>query len=364
MVRDLGRRRRERRPRDRCGVRARRSASRSRTRSPSTRTARSTWSPTRRSTSSTPARAATGGDVARGLRELGDRQARPGRRRLGHDADAARPRPGRHHRQRRPDERRGLPPRRRRSRAVCAQPVFEKGASATDNSLIGAGRSLVVENNYGYTGPASTQNGKTTAPGLERVDLDADGTGCRSVWRSQERAPTVVPKLSAANGIVYTYTKDPRPGRRRRLVPDRARLPHRQDAVQAARRRGARPQQQLRAGHARPGRHRLRRRARRPDRAARRQRRRRAPPRRSAATGRCGCGCGGQARPRCGCGSWAKGVRQVRRVRFYARGKRVGTDRRRPFKTTVRLRRGRTKVVARIARKDGTQVKRVRRVRR
>ena len=31
------------------------------------------------------------------------------------------------------------------------------------------------------------------------------------MWRSQERAPTVVPKLSAANGIVYTYTKDPRP---------------------------------------------------------------------------------------------------------------------------------------------------------
>ncbi len=31
------------------------------------------------------------------------------------------------------------------------------------------------------------------------------------MWRSQEVAPTVVPKLSAANGIVYTYTKDPQP---------------------------------------------------------------------------------------------------------------------------------------------------------
>ena len=31
------------------------------------------------------------------------------------------------------------------------------------------------------------------------------------MWRSQEIAPTVVPKLSAANGIVYTYTKDPQP---------------------------------------------------------------------------------------------------------------------------------------------------------
>ena len=91
---------------------------------------------------------------------------------------------------------------------ICRQPVFEPGASATDQSLIGTGRSLVVENNYGYAGPASTQGGGTTSPGLERVDLDPGG-GCHSVWRSAERAPSVVPKLSARNGIVYTYTKDP-----------------------------------------------------------------------------------------------------------------------------------------------------------
>jgi hypothetical protein len=95
-------------------------------------------------------------------------------------------------------------------RLICRQPVFEQGASATDQSLIGTGRSLVVENNYGYSGPAATQGGKTTSPGLERVDLDAGG-GCHSTWRSGERAPSVVPKLSAANGLVYTYTKDPQP---------------------------------------------------------------------------------------------------------------------------------------------------------
>jgi hypothetical protein len=95
-------------------------------------------------------------------------------------------------------------------RLVCRQPVFEKGASDTDQSLIGTGRSLVVENNYGYSGPAATQQGRTTSPGIERVDLDPGG-GCHSVWRSSERAPSVVPKLSAANGIVYTYTKDPQP---------------------------------------------------------------------------------------------------------------------------------------------------------
>ena len=34
-----------------------------------------------------------------------------------------------------------------------------------------------------------------------------DAKGCRKVWHSDEVAPSVVPKLSLANGIVYTYTK-------------------------------------------------------------------------------------------------------------------------------------------------------------
>ncbi len=63
-----------------------------------------------------------------------------------------------------------------------------------------------------------------------------------------------------------------------------------------------------------------------------------------------------------------KGVRQVRRVTFKVRGKKVRVDRKRPFRVTVarkRLRRhGRTRVVARIVRKDGTRAKRVKRVRR
>ena len=62
-----------------------------------------------------------------------------------------------------------------------------------------------------------------------------------------------------------------------------------------------------------------------------------------------------------------KGVRQVRKVTFRARGRKVRVDRKRPFRVTIarkRLRRhGRTKVVARIVRKDGTRAKRVRRVR-
>ena len=97
----------------------------------------------------------------------------------------------------------------RGSRQVCKQPVFEKGASSSDNSLIVAGRSIVVENNYGYTGPTTTENGKTTSPGVDRIDLNANGNGCRTVWHSNETSPTVVPKLSLGNGLVYVYTKPP-----------------------------------------------------------------------------------------------------------------------------------------------------------
>ncbi len=58
----------------------------------------------------------------------------------------------------------------------------------------------------------------------------------------------------------------------------------------------------------------------------------------------------------------------MRRVTFRVRGKRVRVDRKRPFRVTFarkRLKRhGRTKVAARIVRKDGTRVARAKRVRR
>ncbi len=94
-------------------------------------------------------------------------------------------------------------------REVCSVPVFEQGASATDNSLIAAGRALVVTNNYGYDGPVQSVLGNISAPGIERVDIDADGAGCHRVWSNDdERSPSAVPKLSLANGLVYVVTRD------------------------------------------------------------------------------------------------------------------------------------------------------------
>jgi hypothetical protein len=95
-------------------------------------------------------------------------------------------------------------------RQVCRVPVFDAGASANENSLMSAGRSMIVENNYGYQNPTSVEAGRATAPGFARVDLNRAGTGCRLVWTNQsERAPSVVSKLSIADGLIYTDTKDP-----------------------------------------------------------------------------------------------------------------------------------------------------------
>jgi hypothetical protein len=105
-----------------------------------------------------------------------------------------------------------------KARLVCSAAVFGKGAGSTDNSLIGTNRSLIAENNYGYS-VAATMNGGVTSPGLTRVDIVKKKAGrhkrrkrfrCRMAWTSDERAPSVVPKLSLANGLVYTYTKPPR----------------------------------------------------------------------------------------------------------------------------------------------------------
>lgn len=94
-------------------------------------------------------------------------------------------------------------------RRVCATPVFAPGRSATENTLIGYGRSLVVENNAGYDVFLTMRHGRTSAPGLARVDIREDESGCDVVWESGIVSQTTVPKLSIATGLVYAYSKLP-----------------------------------------------------------------------------------------------------------------------------------------------------------
>lgn len=90
-------------------------------------------------------------------------------------------------------------------REVCSVPVLADGAGTTENSLVAAGDSVLIENNYGYRNPGSTLLGRTTTPGFARVLIGDDG--CRVAWTTQISAPTSVPKASLGNGLVYAYTK-------------------------------------------------------------------------------------------------------------------------------------------------------------
>jgi hypothetical protein len=110
-------------------------------------------------------------------------------------------------------------------RVVCQVPVFRKGASADENSLVSMGPSLIVENNDGYRlqdwndviagGIKVGGNlGLVSAPGMDRIDIAANGSGCRIVWRNNEvRTPSAVTKGDTANGLIYTYEKVKDPGR-------------------------------------------------------------------------------------------------------------------------------------------------------
>ncbi len=98
------------------------------------------------------------------------------------------------------------------NRIVCEVPVFAPGFSDTENSLIGYTGNFFVENNYGYTGTFQAQTGPV-APGLARVRFDNHPCPGEIVWENNRVViPSVVTKLSLANGLIYSYTLEIREG--------------------------------------------------------------------------------------------------------------------------------------------------------
>jgi hypothetical protein len=91
--------------------------------------------------------------------------------------------------------------------ALCRQPVFEKGAGATDSTLASLGRGVVVANNHGYSSPRSTLLGFTSDAGIARVDLA--GRGCVVRWTSDAVSPSSGATASWPTGLVYAWTKRP-----------------------------------------------------------------------------------------------------------------------------------------------------------
>ena len=91
-------------------------------------------------------------------------------------------------------------------RLICTVPLFDKGASATDNSMIGFNRTIIIENNSGYKNAFQQKDWDAIRGGIHRIDIREDESGCDIVWTSKEKAPSVVPKVSADNGLAYFYT--------------------------------------------------------------------------------------------------------------------------------------------------------------
>ncbi|MEU4657655.1 hypothetical protein AB0G32_27610 [Streptomyces sp. NPDC023723] len=99
---------------------------------------------------------------------------------------------------------------------VCRIPVLAAaGGPGSENSPVAVGRSVFVAGTYGYPYPAVPEGAGDSVPasadftgGLTRVDVDADGAGCATVWDNTLRS-AAVPKLSTADGLLRTVLRDP-----------------------------------------------------------------------------------------------------------------------------------------------------------
>lgn len=86
-------------------------------------------------------------------------------------------------------------------RLICKVPLFEDGKSANENSVVGYRDSIIVQNWYGASGFFGSMSGME--PGLARIDVRRDRSGCDPVWHNREIATTSTVKLSTATGLLY-----------------------------------------------------------------------------------------------------------------------------------------------------------------
>lgn len=96
-------------------------------------------------------------------------------------------------------------------RSICSLPAID----GTENSPIGSGDSVFVASTYGYPYPALPANAGPSQPasapfvgGMTRVDVNSAGNGCSVVWTNAARS-AAVPRLSLADGNIYTVTRHP-----------------------------------------------------------------------------------------------------------------------------------------------------------
>jgi outer membrane protein assembly factor BamB len=88
-------------------------------------------------------------------------------------------------------------------RLICSLPVFGEEETGCENSLIGYGNDVVIENNGGFKlffgDPQDTQTG------LIRIHVHEDLSDAEIVWENYDLKASTTPALSTANGIIYSY---------------------------------------------------------------------------------------------------------------------------------------------------------------
>ncbi|MCX4097125.1 hypothetical protein [Nocardia sp. alder85J] len=92
---------------------------------------------------------------------------------------------------------------------ICSVAVLPPGPSGTENSPIGIGNTVIVASTYGYPYPAGTvgPSDPASAPftgGMTRVEVDP--SGCTVRWNNAVPS-AAVPRLSTADGKIYTFTR-------------------------------------------------------------------------------------------------------------------------------------------------------------
>jgi hypothetical protein len=90
-------------------------------------------------------------------------------------------------------------------RLACSVPLFGRRPGSVEAQLVVAGRSVVATNAYGYDSLATTEGGRTTEGGIQRVLVRR--RGCRTAWTSDEVSPSAQPVVSRATGLLYTIDK-------------------------------------------------------------------------------------------------------------------------------------------------------------
>lgn len=97
---------------------------------------------------------------------------------------------------------------------VCTTGVFGRGGQGSEDSPVGAGRSVFVTSTHGYEYPRLPEDAGPAIPpdapftgGMARVDVGADGAGCGAVWESDIRS-AALPKLLTDSALLVTVARE------------------------------------------------------------------------------------------------------------------------------------------------------------